>query len=316
MANFDFVRAGKKCSPEGIPLLLGNSNMVIEEKFDGSRFGAEVNFDFKSKMLSRNGIDRAQNVPYITSALEAMFLGDTILDGEIIHLFEDRKVRWEMARSVMGTKDFNPNVAQAHYCIYDIQMHNGEPLKTTKLSERRKILKDYFADGEVHDYFITKGQLAIPRAWKLTQEIYNKMWKEIVIDNQGEGVMLKDLTEVKYAKSWTKVKKDFTIDAFVVGVEKGKGKYEGQIGSLVLAVYDSNGLATEIGKCSGMTDAERRRFTDMAINKTLQNIVVEVKANEVTKNLKLRHPVFMRERDPEDKAARDCNLGQLKEQLK
>ena len=63
-----------------------------------------------------------------------------------------------------------------------------------------------------------------------------------------------------------------------------------------------------------MTDAERRQFTDMAFAKTLQGMVVEVKANEVTKNLKLRHPAFMRVRD--DKPSTDCSLTQLKEQLK
>ncbi len=311
--GFEFIRAGKKCSPEGIPLLVKNKRMTIEEKFDGSRFGAEIASE-TIKVLSRNGIDRACNVPYITEELRAMFLDNTILDGEIIHLHEDRKVRWEMARSVMGTKEFNPNIKQAHYCIYDIQMHNGESLKATAYAKRRNILKEYFKDGVVHDYYIVKGQLAMPRAWMLTQEVYNKMWKDIVEDNQGEGVMIKDLSETKYAKSWTKVKKDFTIDAFVVGTEKGKGKYQGMIGSLILAVYTESGNTVEIGKCSGMTDQERRDFTDMAIAGNLKGLVVEVKANEVTKNLKLRHPAFMRVRD--DKPQKECFLTQLKEQLK
>jgi len=312
---FEFVRAGKKCSPDGVGLLVKNNNLIVEEKFDGSRFGAELQTGADAKILSRNGIDRAANVPYIVDELHNMFgAGRHILDGEIIHLHHKRSVRWEMARSVMGTKEFNPDIERAHYCIYDIQMHNNESLKSTKYAERRNILKEYFADGEVHDYFITKGQLAIPRAWKLTQEVYDKMWKEIVEDNQGEGIMIKDLTETKYAKSWTKVKKDFTVDAFVVGIEKGKGKYEGQVGSLILAVYDDRHSITEIGKCSGMTDDERAQFTDMAVDGTLKMTVVEVKANEVTKNLKLRHPAFMRVRD--DKPAQQCSLDQLKEQLK
>lgn len=313
MASFEFMRAAKKSTVEGIPLLLGNGNLIVEEKFDGSRFGAEI-LDETIKMLSRNGINRAVNVPYIVKELEAMFPEDTILDGEVIHLHHPRKVRWEMARSVMGTKVFNPDIEQAHYIIYGVQMHNGEPLKASEIAKQRNILKEYFKDGEVHDYFIIKGQLAIPRAWKLTQEKFDIMWQDIVEDNQGEGVMIKDLTATNYAKSWMKVKKDFTIDAFVVGVENGKGKYKGQIGSLLLAVYNDTGNIIEIGKCSGMTDAERRLFTDMAFAQTLKSTVVEVKANEVTKNLKLRHPAFMRVRD--DKPAADCSINQLKEQLK
>jgi len=313
MANFEFIRAAKKSSIEGIDLLLANNSLILEEKFDGSRFGAEVNSSGVN-VLSRNGINRANNVPYICKELKDLFPEDTILDGEIIHLHKPRSLRWELARSVMGTKEFNPNVEQAHYCIYDIQILNGESLKDTEYKQRRKLLKDYFKDGIVHDYYITKGQLAMPRAWKLTKHRFEHMWQDIVSDNKGEGLMIKDLTEAKYAKSWTKVKKDFTIDAFVIGIENGKGKYKGQIGSLALAVYGNTGGIVEIGKCSGMTDAERRQFTDMAFNKTLKGTVVEVKANEVTKNLKLRHPVFIRTRD--DKPQAECYLEQLKEQLK
>jgi len=125
--------------------------------------------------------------------------------------------------------------------------------------------------------------------------------------------MLKAKKE-KYAKSWTKLKKVFSIDCFISGIENGKGKYAGQIGSLKISVFDENKSAVQIGKCSGMDDAKRKEFTQMTINGELLHKVIEVKANEITKNLKLRHPVFIRERY--DRTIESCNISQLKEHLK
>lgn len=309
MVKFDFIRASKKATLETLPLLVRNDNLICEEKFDGSRFGAVI-LDGSVQMISRNGIDRAINVPYIVEQLLKTFPPNTVLDGEVVHLNQPHNIRWEMARSVMGTNEFNDSVEQAHYVIYDIQCLGGIHMTSMVYSERRQTLKSYFSKHEEFPTALVNGNLAVPRAWKLTQA--NRLWNDVVTIGGGEGIMIKDLTEREYAKSWTKVKKDFTIDAFVIGIENGKGKYEGQVGSLILAVYSYDAIY-EIGKCSGMTDDERRDFTNRAIAGTLKGMVVEVKANEVTKNLKLRHPQFVRERT--DKPASECLLQQLQEQL-
>lgn len=309
MVDFSFIRASKKVAPDAVGLLLGNDNLVCEEKFDGSRFGAVIT-DGSVEMISRNGIDRAINVPYIVEQLLKTFPPNTVLDGEIIHLDQPHSIRWEMARSVMGTNDYNDSVPRAHYVIYDVQWLNGVHMMQVEYSDRRKALKEFFPETSMFRTTLVNGYLAIPRAWKMNKA--QELWDYVVTDNSGEGIMIKDLTETNYAKSWTKVKKDFTIDAFVVGIEKGKGKYEGQVGSLIIAVF-ANDAIYEIGKCSGMTDDQRRDFTNRAIAGTLKGMVVEVKANEVTKNLKLRHPQFVRERT--DKPASECFLQQLQEQL-
>ena len=63
-----------------------------------------------------------------------------------------------------------------------------------------------------------------------------------------------------------------------------------------------------------MTDAERKSLTKLALEGKIKNITVEVKANEVTKNGKLRHPRFLRLRD--DKLAIECTFDQLEKQNK
>ncbi len=67
-----------------------------------------------------------------------------------------------------------------------------------------------------------------------------------------------------------------------------------------------------IGKVSNVGDDDtRKKMTDMALHSELKDNVIEIKFNEVTKNLKLRHGRFMRWRD--DKPMFECKLEQLEE---
>ena len=291
-----------------------DKNTIIEEKFDGSRFGF-VKGPKGNKLLSRNSICRIVNVPYIASSLDSIFGIGTILDGEIIHPFEDHKVRWELCRSVMGSKDFRPELPQAHYLIFDVQFFNGENLRRQPMTKRYNIILDHLKDtlGEPQEgptFFYWNNHIAMPKQFGL--EEFDNLWEQIVTKGGGEGLMAKHRNE-EYAASWTKIKESFTIDAFVSGIEKGQGKYSGQIGALVLSVYKGTQVV-EIGKASGMTDAERRSLTKLALEGKIKNITVEVKANEVTKNGKLRHPRFLRLRD--DKLAIECTFDQLEKQNK
>jgi hypothetical protein len=91
-----------------------------------------------------------------------------------------------------------------------------------------------------------------------------------------------------------KVKPKETYDVPVTGSTKGKGKYEGLIGALI----------TPRGKVSGMTDAQRKQFSEKLPE------VIEAECMGLTKNGKFRHPRFVRERF--DKAVEDCNLEGIK----
>ena len=307
---YDFARAKKSVKANMINK--HSDDTIAEEKFDGSRFGGVIPSD-EVKMISRNGIDRAKNVPYITKVLKEIFPPYTIVDGEVVHINAPRKERWEKARSVMGTKGYNPDVEPAQYVIYDIQYLNGECLRNKPLYERRSILDKYFA--RINEEIITTettlntSTLCLPRQFNIKRAL--QLYQMIILD-KGEGIMLKSPKEL-YAKSWTKVKKVFTIDCFVTGVEKGKGKYEGLIGSLKISVLQGD-IRVEIGKTSGMTDAERSLFTKMALDKELLNTVIEVEGNEVTKNLKIRHPRFTKLRP--DKPWQECTIDQLEIHLK
>jgi len=309
--EYDFAKAKKSIT---LPLLSKHDpeTTIIEEKYDGSRYGGVITDTVG--IISRNGIDRAKNVPYLCKVLKEVFPAGSIVDGEVVHINEPRRVRWELARSVMGTKEFNASVKPAQYVIFDIQYLGGECLRDKTLSERRKILQNLLAsklpEGLVKlETTLATSTLCMPRQFPLSmgEELYVS-----ILADKGEGIMIKSVNE-KYAKSWTKLKKVFTIDAFITGIEKGKGKFQGLIGALKLGVMQGD-TKIDIGKCSGMTDDERKELTQMALDGELLHKVVEVKANEVTKNYKLRHPNFVRARY--DKDMSECLKSQLEEHLK
>jgi hypothetical protein len=115
------------------------------------------------------------------------------------------------------------------------------------------------------------------------------------LPEDAEGYVFKDGNLLNY-KKWKPVK---TMDCLVTDVRPGKGKYTGQLGSLVCCVE-----GVEVASCSGMTDAERAKMTaESPIGK-----VVEIAYQYVGSGRRLRHPRFVRFRD--DKLPEQCRLDQ------
>lgn len=310
--KFEFVSSGKKTNIEGALLLTGGEDQYVEEKFDASRFGLELDMDGKWHAYSRGGVDRIDNIPYIVDDLQLLMLPrGTVLDCEVCVMHPDRQKRWELSRSVMGTKHYDPEAARATLLIFDIQHLGKDDLTSMSWLGRRAVIKNIFHDSILiqHDTYISTGYLAYTRAWPISQ--IKKLWTMIVDEEKGEGVMIKNNRVAKYGKDWNKVKKEHTIDAFILDITEGKGKYAGQIGTLEVAVYNGD-VIWPIGKVSNVgDDATRKQMTEMALAGELKYKVIEIKFNEVTKNLKLRHGRFMRWRD--DKPFKNCSLEQLKE---
>ena len=287
----------------------GARDAVAEEKFDGSRFGVVKDLKGNFKFLSTQLKDRTINVPDLVEALHELNIpNDTILDCEVVHLDAPKELRWELSRSTMGTKAYNTDVERPHLVIFDCQRVNGIDLTTGeyRFIDRREVLKKFFEGKAMleNKTYTSYGKLALPELF--TANVFGALFLELHND-KGEGIMIKSLASTKYGKDWIKVKHRFTVDVIVTGATEGKNKYKGLIGALELGMMDSDGEIISIGKCSGMSDEERQEFT-----KELPK-VIEVTAFEVTKNLKLRHPAFMRVRD--DKAQKRCKLKQLEEIL-
>ena len=121
-----------------------------------------------------------------------------------------------------------------------------------------------------------------------------------------EGFVLKDGNLV----NWRKVKKENTMDVFIIGYEHGLGKYRGKVGSLICAVHNLCGKQIPICKVSGFSDEIRDWLTDMFFNfrEQIINQVIEVQYQLIGSKGRLRHPRFKDFRD--DKLFSECTTEQ------
>jgi DNA ligase-1 len=108
---------------------------------------------------------------------------------------------------------------------------------------------------------------------------------------------------LKSSLGWRKLKPQRTVDCVVMGTTKGKGKYEGQVGALVVGLYRGGNLE-QVSKVSGMDDQTRRDLDDSVIGR-----VIEVMYQSVAAKGGLQFPRFIRFRD--DKKAKNCGFDQL-----
>jgi ATP-dependent DNA ligase len=145
---------------------------------------------------------------------------------------------------------------------------------------------------------------------------------DTIIAKGGEGIILKDrlapYKEDARPTYWLKVKKEETHDCFILGIDKGNGKYAGLFGALVVGQI-IGGKVEVVAKVSGMTDEIRLQLyrTIMglpdakaplkikdAIKQVDPNMVIEVECMERLKSGFMRHPRFLRFRD--DKTWQQC----------
>jgi len=309
---------------------LKKENFIFELKIDGTRC-----ICFKSsneiKFLNRRGIWFENRYPEIVADLIKNIRDNVILDGEIYvpdrngnpdiyklaerdHL--DDKLRIEIISKQMP----------ATYAIFDILSSNGKDLTKLPLIERKKILKKTVKDSDrvKKIYYTDKGE---------------ELWK-VVKKMKLEGVMAKDKSSSyligKRSNLWLKIKTLKTLDLVIAGYSTGTGKRR-EIGSLITACY-YKGKLIYTGKIgTGLTEEcwknilqtlekiksdncpfEMKPELDLPSDRkpvwVKQKYVCEAKFMNLSKDLVMRAPVFMRLRD--DKEPKDCNLeGDLTDPL-
>lgn len=109
---------------------------------------------------------------------------------------------------------------------------------------------------------------------------------------------------------WWKMKPAQTCDTVVTGVIWGNGKYQGQIGSLVVSLYNPiEKKWYEVASVSGMDDEMRRSLSEWHNRGDLVGQVVEITYQELAGRGGLKHPRFRRLRD--DKPVMECTMDQL-----
>lgn len=205
-------------------------------------------------------------------ALAGRLSGAPVLDGELVCPGMDFQTSSGQLRSFADT----PN-AQFH--IIDVPEHPSKEFLQRLISIRDLLGPDI----HVTDWDIARNPKEIERHY------------QNVLALGYEGVVVKPM-EYEYVNKrsfdWMKLKAINTVDARIVDIFEGTGKYSSSAGGVIIQMPDSEVLV-RVG--SGFSDEQRDHI--YADPDNFIGRMIEVKYHEVTPDGSLRHPRFYRWRD-------------------
>ena len=286
---------------------------LFEIKWDGIRvlafFGEGVH-----RLQGRKLTDASERYPEIVGALEAL-PGDGILDGEVVVLDQDGRPDFQrvLVREQTTTRDAALVKASRHpvvYMAFDLLYRNGEPLFDRPLIERKKLLSELLVSPPSP---IVESTYVLGQGKALFREA----------EARGlEGVVAKAISS-RYvgerSNDWLKLKVRRRTDAVLIGIVRERGTR--RVKSLVLGAYDGEELVWLGNAGSGLDDktvhqlgteleplsaAPPPNFLAEApgdIEWLRPALVVRIEYSELTREARLRHPVFI---GFVDKKPRDC----------
>jgi ATP-dependent DNA ligase len=243
--------------------LPSGANWQYEPKWDGFRClafrdGARIELESKSsKPLTRY-------FPELVTALAAIKAKKFVLDGEIVipvdgnPSFDSLLMRIHPAASrVLKLSKETPSV----FIVFDLLVDDaGKSLVKNSLRDRRVALEKF-----AKKYFRKNG---LPRLSPATGDLSTaKKWFHMGVGLDG---IVAKRTDLPYQSGnrdgMQKIKTQRTADCVIGGfryLEKAK-----QVGSLLLGLYNKEGLLDHVGFCSSISSEERP-----ALTKKLQKLI-------------------------------------------
>ena len=304
-----------------------------EPKWDGFRCLA-LRDGNNVTLTSKSGKPLARYFPEVVDMLRGLKTNQFLLDGELIIpvgdalSFDALQLRLHPAESrVRKLAKETP----AELMAFDLLELDGEPLARLPLSQRRKLLEQFFRRNDVDGLQLSPitSDREVAVGW---------------LERSGgalDGVIAKrsDQDYRSGERAMVKVKQQRTADCVVGGFRYAEKKRE--VGSLLLGLYDDQGLLDHVGFTSAIPSAERPALTEkleklikppgftgsapggpsrwntarsMAWEPLKPILVVEVRYDQVT-GRRFRHGTgFLRWRP--DKDPKQCTFDQLAPELR
>ena len=230
----------------------------FEPKWDGFRClahrdGAEV------ALTSKNGQPLARYFPEIVAAMLEVRAERFSLDGELVVPFEgalsfgalQQRIHPAASRITMLSQE-----TPALYLAFDLLREDREELAQEPLERRRPALEQFFANRASGI-----AQLLLSPATNSAEAA--RAWLEAA-GGALDGIIAKRLG-IPYASGRRdgalKIKMQRTIDCVVGGFRYGKGSTS-SVGSLLLGLYDDEGLLDFVGFCSAFSTEEKRALLE------------------------------------------------------
>lgn len=228
-----------------------------EPKWDGFRCLAFRDGP-KIDLMSKSGKSLARYFPDIVAALGALRAKQFVLDGELLVpiggalSFDELLLRIHPAKSRV---DVLARERPARFIVFDQLVDaKGRSLVGQPLSERRAALESFAAD-----YFPARGTLRISPATR-SRAVVRKWQKSI---GSGLDGLIAKRCDLPYRSGertgMQKVKHMRTADCVVGGFRYGAKQRV--VGSLLLGLYDDEGLLHHVGFTSALKATERAPFT-------------------------------------------------------
>ena len=290
------------------------SNTWLQPKYDGARVLLHITLD-GVRVTTRN-VDRYGLYSEITGNFTGMFdamapkylelMNGTILDGEVIYTQQlgDATGTLGSTMKFVGSspekaKKITDEIGFPNIFVFDLLFFLGADYRDRPYSDRWQLAKAQA--GRMAEKVPNVAPILNYDAstWSIEQK---QDLHQAHLDNDWEGLVCKDPSK-KYNERYfmLKAKEQVTVDVLVTGFEYGEegSKYEKVIGAFAVSVIDqATGELREIGKVPPGDDATRQQFTTILESSSWEEerIVIELKAQNFTKEYKLRHAAIVRYR--------------------
>jgi len=305
----------------------------FEPKWDGFRCLAERDGD-EITLTSKSGKPLARYFPEVVQMLRGLKAKQFVLDGELIISlgdalsFDALQLRLHPAESRIRKLSAE---TPAELMAFDLLSADGQSFAALPLSNRRQRLEQFLASNEAPGLHLSPVTCDRDKALKWLQRSGGAL----------DGVIAKraNLEYRAGERAMIKVKQQRTADCVVGGFRYAERKRV--VGSLLLGLYDDEGLLHHVGFTSAIPSADREAMTErlekliqppgftggapggpsrwntarsMAWEPLKPELVVEVRYDQVTGD-RFRHGTgFLRWRP--DKDPGQCTFEQLAPELR
>ncbi len=296
----------------------GARSHAYEMKWDGLRAVAYLHGE-GLRLLSRSDSDITVSYPELRPLAQALAGHSAVLDGEIVAFDRQGRPDFGLLQQRMHVTDPNDvrrgeRTVPVTYVIFDLLHLDGTDTTPLAYHERRRLLENLNLLGpawQTPPYFAEDASVVIEASRRLSME----------------GVVAKRLDSRyqpgKRSRDWVKIKNVYTQEVVIGGWREGHGNRADTLGSLLIGVPGPNGLdyAGHVGtgfRAIDLTELHRRLVpllrnrnpfstvlprADSVDAHWIEPVLVgEVAYSEVTRDGRLRHPVWRGLRPDKDVA--------------
>jgi ATP-dependent DNA ligase len=237
----------------GIP---DGAGWVYEPKWDG--FRAIVFFDGDEAYIqSRDLKPLARYFPELKEGLERSLPGPMVLDGEVV-IITDVGLSFDLLQMRIHPAESRVNKLAAEtpssFVAFDMLADGDEDLRTRPFGERRKRLEKVLKKPKAPVYLTpATTDVATAEEWF---EHFEGAGLDGVVAKRSDGAYQPGV------RAMAKIKHLRTADCVVGGLRWYKDQPEKAVGSLLLGLYDGEGILHLVGHTSSFKADEKRRLAE------------------------------------------------------